>query len=468
MNRSLLPYPNPHPICAIDALPDVLQDAVHYAILKMDIPAAIALTDAIAAAAAVVHCGYDCVTSDGDTMPCTINTTLSAPSFAGKGRSYRLFFGSFIEATKRTITTMNDVNPVMSGARRTQTPRVETMFGDTSYCALLQALNGTGMSASIQREDSASLLGSEIFKKRLDTLTQLWSGDPPLDHVVLGKQFVATDARCCVGIRIQPDIMDDFLRRYGLLSYKLGFWPRSIAGCHDPDRFPFNETYLVTHNAQANAVGFQARMRSLALLINTRNKSGFAGRIPVELDTEAKAFMLELGYRIKQWIKPHYADIREAAGRAWENTLRIAVVLHVFCVGEGNVARDYVERAWAIVEWSLSQHRLIFIESPRTQTTGTSMTAVSPIQPIRVVQPKAPKPPRPLQDAQWFLQCLGKLWAPTRSVTVREVNQLAGLSQKRLESALAWLKLERTVQLTERGADVYIVPLVSQLGMIER
>jgi hypothetical protein len=401
-------------------------------------------------------------------MPCTINTTLSAPSSAGKGRSFRLFFRPFIDATKRSVASKSDVNPTKSAATRTHAPCVETMFGDTSYYALLSALNGTGMSASIQREDSASLLESELFKKRLDTLTQLWSGDPPLDYVVRGKQFAAIDARCCVGIRIQPDIMNDYFRRHGLLSYKLGFWPRSIAGCHDPDRFPFNETYLVRHNAQANAECFLERLCSLTLLINTRNQSGFAGRTPVELDTEAKAFMLELGYRIKQWINLYYADIREAAGRAWENTLRLAVVMHVICIGEGKVSRDYVERAWAIVEWSLSQHRLIFIESPRIQTTGTTMASASPIRPIQVVKPNDPKPRRPLQDAQWLLTCLSKLRVPTRSITVREVNQLAGLSQKSLKSALAWLELEHMVQLIENGTETYIVPIYPQSGMVGR
>jgi len=468
MNRSLLPYPILRPICPIDALPDLLKNAVLHAVLNKGIPAAIALTDAIAAAAAVVHCGYDCVTPEGDTMPCTINTILCAPTAAGKGRSYRLFLGLFIEATKRRIASMGDENSTKSAEKRPKVPRVETMFGDTSYYALLCALDGTGMNASIQREDSASLLETDLFKKRLDTLTQLWSGDPPLDHLVRGKQLVAADARCCVGIRIQPDIMDDYIRRHGPLSYKLGFWPRSIAGCHDPDRLPFNETYLVRPNAQASAELFLARLCSLTLLINKHNQSGFAGRILVELDTEVKAFMLELGYRIKQWINPYYADIREAAGRAWENTLRLAVVMHVICIGEGKVSRDYVECAWAIVEWSLSQHRLIFIESPRIHATGTTMASAPQTRPIQVVQPQAPKPRRPLQDAQWLLTCLSKLWAPSRSVTVRELNQFAALSQKRLKSALAWLELERMVQLIENGTETYIVPTYPQSGMVGR
>ena len=171
--------------------------------------------------------------------------------------------------------------------------------------------------------------------------------------------------------------------------------------------------------------------------------------------------MLELRFRIKQWSKPYYSDIHEAAGRAWENTLRIAVVLHVFCIGEGKVARDLVERAWHIAEWSLSQHRLIYSKSPRTPTGSLIREQAHPIRPIRVAQPKPPKMPRPLQDAQWLLTCLSRLWVPTKAVTVRELNQIAALPLRRLEGALTWLELEGAVLLTPHGKDVLITPIMA-------
>ena len=191
-------------------------------------------------------------------------------------------------------------------------------------------------------------------------------------------------------------------------------------------------------------------------------QKAYKGRIPVELDQDAKAFMLELSYRMKQWRTAYYGDIREAAGRAWENTLRLAVVLHVFCIGEGKVSADYVARAWAIVEWSLSQHRLIFIESPR-QALGTALVVkAAPVRPVRVAAPKPPKLPRPLQDAQWLLACLSRLWLPTKTVTIRELNLLAALPARRLDSALEWLKMEHMVYLTERGRDTLITPIMSE------
>jgi len=60
------PYPNHQPTCPIDALPESLRSAVLHAIQDKKIPAVCALTDALAAAGAVVHCGFDCEAPDGE------------------------------------------------------------------------------------------------------------------------------------------------------------------------------------------------------------------------------------------------------------------------------------------------------------------------------------------------------------------------------------------------------------------
>jgi hypothetical protein len=320
----------------------------------------------------------------------------------------------------------------------------------------LDALNGRGMNLTIQREEGSSFLKTDLFKKDTDALAQVWSGDPPLDHVVHGVHLEAIDARCSLGFRIQPSMMDAYLNGPGRDSYKLGFWPRAIACCHDPEKFPANETYRFWGHGKYSTEAYDLRIQRLSSFVTSFVQTAYKGRIPVELDQDAKAFMLELSHRIKQWRTYYYGDIREAAGRAWENTLRVAVVLHVFCIGDGKVSADYVARAWAIVEWSLSQHRLLFIESPR-QALGTALVVkAAPVRPVRVAQPKPPKLPRPLEQAKKFLHCLGYLLQRQETVTVREVNQLAGLTPKDLEGALKWLELENAVRLKPHGRETLI------------
>ena len=450
-------FPNMTPVCPVDLLPEVLRHAVLHAISTKDIPAGVALTDAIAAAAAVVHCAYDAVTPDGERMPTTINTCSTADSASGKGRSIRQFFKHALEARKRPPPAAKGIVLPTPWSRRLPSH----MMSKPSFRALMEALDGHGMNLTIQREEGSGFLKTDLFKKDTDALAQVWSGDPPLDHVVYGAHLEAIDARCSLGFRIQPAKMDEYLNGPGRGSYQLGFWPRTLACCHDPEKFPANETYRFWGHGKYTTREFDVRMLRLSSSVTSFVQKAYKGRLPVELDNDAKAFMLELSYRMKQWRTAYYSDIREAAGRAWENTLRVAVVLHVFCIGEGKVSRDYVERAWAIVEWSLSQHRLIFIESPR-QALGTVVAVKqAPVRPIRIAPQRPPRLPRPLQDAQWLLTCLSRLWLPTKSVTVRELNQLAALPARRLESAVKWLELEGMVHLVPRGKDTLIIPIMA-------
>ena len=476
MPYPLLPYPNHRPICPVDALPDPLRQAVLYAILKKGVPPAIALMDALAASAAVVHVGHDCVAPDGEAMAASLYTLASAPSVTGKGSSYRIFFQYFTQSRKRDmlerakpkpaipkLTKAAVLSALLSGQAEAckDDPGVEALLSEMTYFALLKALDGVGRNVAIQDEDSASFFDSDLFKRQANRLTQAWSADPPLTRAFGSSELEAVDARVSLGLRTQPDILADVPQATLRRAIKVGLVPRFLVACHDPTRFPLNETYRADAVGEVSDSAFQARMASLAFLSNARSYDGFAGRVRVELDTEAKALMLELRFRAKQWPDTDYSDIREAAGRAWENTLRVAVVLHVFCLGEGKVSRDYVERAWAIVEWSLSQHRLVFIESLGLNL-GTGMTAqAAPIRPIRITSPKPPKLPRPFQDAQWLLTCLGRLWLPTKAVTVRELNLLADLPARRLASALKWLELEGMVHLTAHGKDTLVTPIMS-------
>lgn len=471
MFKSVTPFPNLRPVCPCDALPDPLKEAVLYAIVNKGVPPAIALIDALAAAAAVIHCGHDCVTPDGEPMPATLFTLCAAPSISGKGTSYRIFFKHFTQTLRRykadfakprrlksnTLeATLNDRAPAPSSRHG-----VEMLLSEMTYFSLLKALDGEGRNVAIQDEDAASFFDSELFKRHSNRLTQVWSGDPPLSKAYGNSQLDAVDARLSIGLRTQPGIQSEVPEAILRKAIKIGLFPRFLVGCHDPKQSPWNESYHADPRGEFSDREFQARLASLAFMTNARNSEGFAGRVPVELDTDANAFMLELSFRAKQWLDTDFADIREAAGRAWENTLRVAVVLHVFCLGEGKVSRDYVERAWAIVEWSLSQHRLIFVESlGLTQSTAMPVQA-TPIRQVRVAQSKPSKVPRPLQDAQWLLYCLGRLSLPARPVTVHELNQLALLPPLRLKGALKWLELEGTVRLIAHGKDSLIMPIIS-------
>ena len=449
-------FPNLRPACPIDSLPEPLRSAALHVIGDKKAPSASALTDALAAAAAVVHCGFDCVAPDGERLPATINTCAVVPTAIGKGRSYKEFFKHFLNAKRVPAPSGLPDRKKTGQVSEPPAPRVETLISRAiSYRALVEMLAGHGRNLTIQREDGSSLLKTELFKDNTDALTQLWSGDPPLDWFVYQTEVNAVDARGSLGFRIQPKPMYSYLAKSGDMDREIGLWPRAITGCYDPERFPDNPVYRAEpgkHNSKA----FQDRISKLANQINARRSSGNLTRVAVELDVFAQAFMGELSFLLDEWKEGEYRDIMDAAGRAWENTLRIAVVFQVFCFGGGKVSADLVSSAWKIVEWSLSQYRLVFVEA----MSGSAETEIVSTRASKPALPKTEKVarlPRPIQDANWVLDCVDRLCRPfQRQVPLDEVRSLTGLPEKRFANALAWLKLEVMVWTHETDQGTFI------------
>lgn len=161
--------------------------------------------------------------------------------------------------------------------------------------------------------------------------------------------------------------------------------------------------------------------------------------------------MHELKVRLKDWRETYYAEIEPAASRAWENTLRIAAVFQIVC-GEGKeISLEMVQRAWAIVQWSLTQHQMIFVDVFKPEPKLPAVSAAGPFAKPWPAKLKSPKQPRPIQDAQWVLDCLCTVSGGCGQALVADVATLAGLRGPRLETALAWLKVNQAVEIVGRG-----------------
>lgn len=461
------PHPIPHhrPICPIDQLPDPLRSVALHLITAKRVPAAIALTDALSAAGAVVHCGFDCRAPDGGVLPATINTCALAPTATGKGRSYGVFFEQFIKAKKARVRPAHQGTDVVDPPVQRRLPRVEALITQAiSFRSLMETLDGTGMNMTLQREDGSSLLETELFKKHTDALTQLWSGNPPLDWQVRGATLEASDARGSVGFRIQPDLMYDYVARFGRRDRGVGWWPRSIVGCHDPKRFPENDSYEAPPGKYATDA-YQSRVADLISQINEKYDRGDFSRIPISFDIHASAYMTSLEYRLIRWAKTEYEAVDDAARRAWENTLRVAVVLQVFCDRPGPVTLDMVKRAWAIMEWSLSQYRWVFVDAPAKYSDKAIAKAEAEAANKQRAkgwtarQSKPIKTPRTWQNAEFILTCLDR--APFRNrihqtVLLEDVFRLADMSRNKFDAALEWLKSTKEVEEFNHDGEIVL------------
>lgn len=383
------------------------------------------MTDAIGAGAGTVHMTYDVAGPDGRQMPCTINTVAVCGSGVGKGTSYIGFFKPFYD---------------FEAEHGSEDQECELLLQECSFRALAGALHGNGRNLSIQEEDGQGFLHSDLIKKHPDKLTQGWSGNPPIKYKVHRVSLSAREARCAFGMRIQPEIFYPFLIKTKLATVVQGLWPRAIAACYDPDNFHEPAVSLVPRAGGADLENFHKTVSSLLTRAEERARSGQLTREVLKLDKDATAFMLELKDRLRRWKKTEYADVHRAANRASENTLRLAAVFQVMCEGGGPIRVEMVYRAWEIIQWSLSQHRKIFVQAIAMEVNKSKAP-----KPARQIA--RPKKSRPAQHAQTLKDRIGEVsWKEGSDwVSVEKVELLSGLSPRALSTAWARLRFDGEV-----------------------
>lgn len=455
----MYPYPSDSLYCPIDALPDLLYDAVcEVHALDDDIPAQALLTDVIAVSASVVHQCHDVRGLDKRVMPTTINTLAVIPTAVGKGSSYREFF----QLLRKPVPEVSNANPHNSrevfhasfhrlpvqkadvGVAAGMDAYEDYGMQDISFRALMEILNGRHRSTTIQHEDGWGFLQSDLLARHPDKLSQFWSGVEMIRHKVHRVDLLALDARCSLGFRIQPELFDPYMQRTGGVSYHQGLWPRAFAAHYDPaQKLPFP---AVSPTSRDGLACLGKRLRALLVQGAEHWNNGASERIFVELDDDAAAFMLELRFHMKAWLERDYADVRAAAGRAWENTLRLAAVFHVVCGNSERISRELAERAWTVVQWSLTQHRIILARAFPPKSAALCVT--------RNTATKKARASRPIENARALMDCIELVCSKHNQewALLSEVEPLTGLPSRTLTAAWKWLVLKELVVFHGIGA----------------
>ena len=462
----LHPFPDMSRECPINALPLLLFSAAcEVRKLEADVPAECLLMDAIAACVVPVQRLYDVTGLDHRSMPTTIFMLTLAPSGRGKGTSYREFFKPLIEHNRQAGLAARKIRARMRSLEKAGLPidgpelrePDGRMLTTISYRALMDGLDGVARSVSINDEDGGSFLESDLFTKMGGSLTKLHSGFD-LDHVVKGVDLNAIDGRCSLGIRLQGKVFHPVMKRTNNKSFHQGIWGRALVACHDPKR----KISLPENGPRGGLEELHRRLKKLMEEADKKQAKGELVRDKIVLGDEAREFMVALKFRLKGWRETRYdPKIEPAVNRAWENTLRLAAVLQIVCTGEKEISLDMVRRAWRIVQWSLTQHQMIFVEANNSEPELPATRESEPFTRPWPAKLKVPKPPRPIQDAKWLLDCFGQARGWGQQALLADVVRLSGLRGPRLETALAWLKLNGAVEIVGRGEDAVMrVPAV--------
>lgn len=437
--------------CPIDALPELLRDAAFEVLsFEPNVPLECVLTDVLAAASAVVQVGFDVRGLDHRTMPTTINTLAVAASGLGKGTSYRELLGELDRSVFNSIDLEGRDDSATSREVEERADPPLVFLQDQSYKGLLREIDGFGKAVTIQHEDALGFLESDLVLKHADKLTQLWSGQFAMRMNTARERRCAIESRCSIGIRVQNKILQSHLKRRGEKAYDLGFWPRFIVGVHNPSTpTPYRAPRFGARQPGA-ILRLGARLRKLLVESVSCREEGERSRKALVLGEDAAQFM--------RWLKEHIYQEAQSAGflqpswnRGWENTLRLSAVFKAVTCNDMQITLEMAQCAWAVVQWSLSQHSLVFgpLDSSRDSRPMERVSARMAAHEERIVA-----------DMGIVLGVVAQRQRPFPpfGVTLREIATFSGLGETRLKTAVARLANQGSVWITPQSGGMVSLP----------
>ena len=424
------------PHIPIEKLPSPFYEAVIHGCRQTDAPPEVVTPDTLALASSVIQRLYKVRSFNGSVMSTTLNTLSLAPTAIGKGESYRMFF-----QTPDDFEVDDQFQP--ASAIKID----DLLLQDITPSALMSCLAGHGKSASIQLEDGYSFLDCALMKRNfISKLPQVWSGPPSLKFARHHGNKDAFEPCLGIGLRIQPELFYGYLKRDKCESRHLGLWPRFLTFCYDTTRFPVTPWYAASSTSMMSHLPLMERIQALLPTTDTQPHIEQPTRKVLVMDTHATAHLREIAYYIKSQMNGEFHDIQDAAGRAAENTLRLASNFHVVCQGEGLISREMIERAWAFVEWTLMQFRNVFVYALQPPP--------KPMKPKTMKQPKLPHHQQRLNaDMQFVLDSIAARSTHFLNgrVPLADVSLLTGFARSRFFKTLGWLVAGGLVEIEGEG-----------------
>jgi putative DNA primase/helicase len=248
-----------------------------------------------------------------------------------------------------------------------EAPRLPQMFyEDTTPEAIAWGLAKKWPSAAIMAAEGGMILGGhgmskETLVRNLALLNVLWDGASVTIDRRTKESFRVAGARLTVGIQVQSGLLLDFVqgtrglaRSSGFLARFLIAWPESTQGyrdfCEPPPGFPALSAY-------------HARLRALLERQGTLDEYGRLTPRVLPLDSAAKQSWVAWHDNVEHSMRPtrEMADLKDVAAKAADNLARLAAVLAVFEDPTTSVvAERHVCAGAAILNWHLREARRFF------------------------------------------------------------------------------------------------------------
>lgn len=233
--------------------------------------------------------------------------------------------------------------------------RSRTIVQDLTSTAFVDAVEGSGRSIGIITDEGHKFLNSDLA---LDStlINRAWDGSTLSKSRGNGIETVAIEPRVGLGVMVQPEVLEDVLRRKGTEIRNSGFLPRCML-CAPLSTQGFRPA-AVLDRQMSGLAAFNARISEL---LPEPNSS--VNRFTIDFDSAATGLWFCISDEVEVSLRPggRFHDLPEFANKALENVGRIAAALAFFSE-RGEVGYNDVLCAKQIVFFSLEYTRQLIAD----------------------------------------------------------------------------------------------------------
>lgn len=253
-------------------------------------------------------------------------------------------------------------------AKKPKPPKLDqVVHRNVSEAALYESLEGIGVSRFIEDDEAGDLLGTSLFTSP-QLLNSIWSGADSLPMNRGHKRHIEVrKPRVCVGLMVQPEVFDRYLRGKGQGALASGHFARylvanvpSMAGFrfYDPDREAASWVHLPKFHE-----------RLAAIVAASEERSDSVEPTELAFSHDARDFWIRLQNATEFAMQPAGAlhAIKNHASKAMDNVGRVAALFHLVDGAEGSISQMVVQRAWEVVRWHMGQYLQVFGPTGRTE-----------------------------------------------------------------------------------------------------
>lgn len=389
-NPNIIPlYNNPYPV---DALPDLIRNAVQEAQGNVQAPVELVAASALAAISLACQDRIDVRRYGSLEGPTSLNLVVIGESGERKSSVSNIFMDAIEkyenEISKKSEQDMqkfdteysrweNELSGKVSAikirsknskpldelnnehdeiiSRKPIMPKVpKLIMSDATIEGILDSLHSKWPSAGLITDEGSVIFDSRALSK-LGNLNKLWDGKQlSLTRKKKEDSFVLRDARLTFFFMVQRDTLKNYLEKKGELSRDTGFLARCLFA------YPFSTQgtrYIYNTNLPHQYIdNFGKRISEIL------NSEKSDSRITLEFSEEAMTILMKLNNIIEERICDGgiYSNIRDCASKIQENIARMAALFHYFEDRTGAIGVETLHRAHDICIWHLNEFNRLF------------------------------------------------------------------------------------------------------------